>query len=115
MSDPYQEAFNDVLQKERERKPVWVVGFISQGPGYIGYYYAPLLGILIGKSDNGEDLLVQVPGAATLTAWRRKPDEVFDTKEEAEAHARRKGEDDMKVVRVAAAAFRCMQTNANEN
>jgi len=78
MSDPYQEAFEDVLQRERERRAVWVVG-LSSPSGQFGYHWAALLGVVVSESTRE----VTVKVACADKPWVKKPTEVYTTKEEA--------------------------------
>ena len=101
MSDPYQEAFEDVLQKERERQPVWVTG-LSTTPGRFSYRYTAMVGIIVSETD--DQVWVKVPSVEK--PWVKKRSEVYHTAEEAHQALARKWQDEVDAIRLMEHAIR---------
>lgn len=79
MSDPYQEAFQDVLKAERKRKTVWILTYHAAPPAYICKWRV-LQGIL--GEDLGSAVSVQI-GDPGNKPWIIFKTNVFSTRKKA--------------------------------
>ena len=78
----FEQAFSDVLEAEKSRKPVWVVGIRCEG--WMSLWRAPFRGIVEGELPDGR-LRILVPSNAG-TEWLRPKCEVFDSESDCIAH-----------------------------
>ena len=78
----FEQAFSDVLEAEKSRKPVWVVGIRCEG--WLSLWRAPFRGIVEGELPDGR-LRIRVPSIAG-NEWLRPKCEVFDSESDCIAH-----------------------------